>query len=247
MSIKPIMRLTLACLALASVWMCAAPAQATFTPVWTLGAPGRGWPGDGVGGGPDVDFIQENGASNPLPGSANSPLGAQQNDDDYYFAGTYPGPIGAVANDELGMERAFAGTDNTLRIHFNGSGIAASDNLRFNFEANNLDGNGNPPRYGIEVRVNGSLVMPELVVGNSELNIVHTTPVFAAGDVGLVAGGDNILELTGINYNASGGGNWMGMDFHQLEAEPIPEPSSFLLALTGGVLLLPCARRARKK
>ena len=241
------MRLTLACLAMASIWMAAAPAHAAFVTQWQLGSPGRGWPAAGVNQAVDggVFFAQEAGTNLP-PGDPHSPAANQQADDDYYVAGSYPAPIGTVG-DELVMERAFAGTDNTLRIHFNGSGIAATDTLRFSFEAINLHDQGGTERYGVEVRVNGELVMGELLITPALLNTVQTTPEFLAGDVGLAPGADNILELTGINHNADGGGNWMGMDFHQLEVEPIPEPSSFLLALTGGVLLLPCARRPRKK
>ncbi|MDX1523764.1 MAG: DUF5693 family protein, partial [Anaerolineae bacterium] len=42
------------------------------------------------------------------------------------------------------------------------------------------------------------------------------------GDVGAVfgPGGDNVIELTGINYNADGGGNWMGVDHVSLSALP---------------------------
>jgi hypothetical protein len=92
--------------------------------VWELGAPGRGWPLDDVGGGPDVDFIQER-DTNPPPGNPANTRGSGASrdvDDYYYFAGTYPAAptgVGVVATDEIAMERAFAGTDNDLRIHFN--------------------------------------------------------------------------------------------------------------------------------
>ena len=92
--------------------------------MWELGAPGRGWPLDDVGGGPDVDFIQER-DTNPPPGNPANTGGSGASrdvDDYYYFAGTYPAAptgVGTVATDEIAMERAFAGTDNDLRIHFN--------------------------------------------------------------------------------------------------------------------------------
>ncbi|MFM1561937.1 MAG: PEP-CTERM sorting domain-containing protein, partial [Roseibacillus sp.] len=57
---------------------------------------------------------------------------------------------------------------------------------------------------------------------------------------------DNYVELRGINYNASGGGNWMGHDYVALNADPIPEPSSPLLVLLGSVLTLSFLRRRNR-
>src|SRR5688500_14756468 len=75
-------------------------------------------PGDG--GGPNASFVQEDGASDPLPGFFDTPELDQQGDDDYYFEGVYSEiipsngdytPIGIVpANDEV-MERAFVPSD----------------------------------------------------------------------------------------------------------------------------------------
>ena len=94
MSVDKVMRLTLACLAMASVWMCAAPAHAVWVTEWQLGRPGQGWAPPVAGlGGPDVTFVREQGASNPRPGNPNNPAIDNQGDDDYYFAGTYPGTI----------------------------------------------------------------------------------------------------------------------------------------------------------
>lgn len=225
------------------VFLCTAMAQAQWSTVFQAGSPGRGWPRDGVGGGPDVDFVQEAG-TNPPPGNPNSPAVDQQADDDYYFAGVYPAPIGEVASDEIAFERAFAGTDNDLRIHFNlPSDLNAQDSFRFSFEANNLDERAeNPdPRYGVEVTFNGVLIFPETTISPAELNTVFTSDEFTAASVNALAGpgGDNVIALRGINHNAEGGGNWMGLDYHHLEIMPIPEPSSLSMMLAALIWLMP--------
>lgn len=220
-------------------------AHAQWETVFQAGAPGRGWPTDGVGGGPDVDFVQESG-TNPPPGDADSPAVNQQADDDYYFAGHYPDPINEVANDEIAFERAFAGTDNDLRIHFNlPDDLNPADRFRFSYEANNLDeGNGSDPRYGVEVFFNDTLIFPEETIRPAQLNTVFTSPEFTAADVGALAGsgGDNVIYLHGINHNADGGGNWMGLDFHHLETIHIPEPGCLCLLVGGLICLLPFTR-----
>ncbi|MCA9263512.1 MAG: hypothetical protein KDA60_06665 [Planctomycetales bacterium] len=222
-----------------------------WTPVWELGQPLRGWPLDGVGGGPDVDFVQEANV-NPPPGDPNSPAVAQQADDDYYFAGVYPDPINTVANDEIAMERAFAGADNNLRIHFNlPANLDPDTRFRFVTEPFNLhtDAAVAPdPRYGVEVYFNGTLIGPETVVRQAELNTLITSLEFTAGDVGAIGGPgvDNVVDVVGINYNADGGGNWMGLDYHALETIPVPEPSGLCMILAGALWLWPFLSSAKK-
>ena len=253
MTARSMVRCAGACLPVAMVFIFVGLAHAEFTTVWQLGAPGRAWPVDGVGSGPDVDFLQENGTINPLPGSPTSGTAPRSSDNDYYFAGTYNGPNSlnaTVPTDETGFERAFAVADNDLRIHFNlPADLHPLNTFRFSFEANNLDERDlNPnPRYGIEVSFNGTVIFPELTITSAELNTVFTSDVFTAVDVGAGGGlcGDNIVSLRGINHNADGGGDWMGMDFHHLEREPIPEPSTLLLISLGGLLLLPVLKRRR--
>ena len=217
--------------------------------IFQLGAPGRGWPIDGGadGGGPNVDFYQENGTVQDAPGSAMSTLANQQSDNDYYFAGVYPDPIGIVASDELGAERAYAGADNMMRIHHNLIGVNPTDNITVSFEANNLHvdpATHNDPRWGVEVYVNGNLLMPELVIRPAELNTVFTTPALSASALGVAPGSDNIVELRGISYNGDNGGNWMGLDYYQLDATPIPEPTApMLLALAASGLAILRRRR----
>ncbi|MCP4742625.1 MAG: hypothetical protein GY871_10445 [Actinomycetales bacterium] len=90
----------------------------------------------------------------------------------------------------------------------------------------------------------------EVEVNPGNLNTVITTPQFTLdsvnGEIG--SGFDNYVELRGINYNASGGGNWMGHDYVALNAvpNPIPEPSAPLLALLGSVLTLSFLRRRNR-
>ncbi len=203
--------------------------------VWQAGAPGRAWPQDGVGGGPDVDWIQET-AVNDLPGAPDSGLEPRTSDDDYYFAGVYTTavdggtytPVGVVAADELGAERAFADVDNSSRFHFNLTTVDPADLFSVSFEAYNLHGQGGTEHYGVEVYFNNVLVAAEVDVNPGNINTVITTPQFTLDSVNaqLGPGFDNYVELRGINYNASGGGNWMGHNYVALNAvSSIPPPT----------------------
>ena len=215
--------------------------------IWTVGLPGDGWPQGGVGGGANTNFIQELG-ENDLPGSATNTGGvgeARDIDDDYYFAGVFStvtdggdySPLGVVAGNEENAERAFAGTDNSLRYHFNlPNFVGASDPLAVSWDANNLHTDGQAdPRYGVEVYFNGNLVGAETIIRPAELGVINTTPTFTLADVnGQVGEGfDNYVELRGTNYNAEGGGNWMGVDHVSLNV--IPEPTTGFLILFSGL------------
>ncbi|MFT5109069.1 MAG: hypothetical protein ACI9UA_004715 [Pseudoalteromonas tetraodonis] len=226
--------------------------------VWQVGIDDNSWPA-GDGGGPNASFIQE-GNTNPLPGNPANPEVNTQSDDDYYFAGVYStqvdggsvyAPLGIVPANEEGAERAFAGIDDSLRYHFNlPASINASDLLSITFDANNLHGQpGGTEHYGVEVYFNNVLVGPEVDVNPGTLDFDFTTPAFtlagvnaqngyAGGNIG--SGFDNYVELRGINYNATGGGNWMGVDFVQLDADPIPEPTApmFLVIAATGLAIL---------
>ena len=193
---------------------------------------------------------------NDLPGAPDSGLAPRTSDDDYYFAGVYTTvvdggtytPVGVVATDELGAERAFAGVDNHSRFHFNLTTVGATDLFTVSFEANNLHGQGGSEHYGVEVYFNNVLVGSEVDINPGNLNTVITTSQFSLASVNgqLGSGFDNYVELRGINYNASGGGNWMGHDYVALNADPIPEPSSPLLVLLGSVLTLSFLRRRNR-
>ncbi len=202
----------------------------------------------GNGGGPNTTFVQENGTIQPLPGSPSSPEVDTQSDNDYYFAGEYstalPGvissygaytPLGLVVANEEGAERAFAGGDLDLRYHFNLPGsLQPDDLLAVTFDVLDLDYSsccGNPvptdPRYGVEVYFNGVLVQPQIVIRATNTGVAYTSPAFtlASVDARVGPGFDNIVSLKGINYNADGGGNWMGLDYVQLNpVRPSPFP-----------------------
>lgn len=205
---------------------------------WTVGLDDNAWP-VGDGGGANASFVQENGVINPLPGNPMSPETAQQADNDYYFSGLYTkaldangvyDPVGLVAASEEAAERAFAGADNDLRYHFNlPSTLKPTDQLSVTFDALNLDTSAvnTDPRYGIEIYFNGVLVQPEIVIYPADLDTDFTTPPFTLESVGAEVGpgADNILSLRGVNYNAEGGGNWMGIDYVQLNGTA---PTEFL-------------------
>ena len=208
---------------------------------WSVGLNDDGWPA-GDGGGPNTTFVQETGV-NELPGNPASPEVAQQGDDDYYWAGDYSTviagngdytPVGLVEANEESAERAFAGVDNDLRYHFNlPESLEPTDRLTVSYDALNLHGDQADSRYGIEVYVNNVQVQSEVVIRPDQLGQTYDTEAFTLADVNAEVGSgyDNILTLKGINYNAEGGGNWMGIDYVQLsQAGPAPDLASGLVA-----------------
>lgn len=218
------------------------------TPVfpWSVGRNDNDWPA-GNGGGENATFVQENGTINDLPGSAHSPEVNLRADNDYYLAGSYTQvitangdytPVGVVPRNEEAAERAFAGSDNDLRYHFNlPSSLKLTDQVAITFDALNLDDSAPNPRYGVEVYFNNVLVQPEVLIDTNQLGVAHTTPAFTLASVNaqLGLGPDNIVSLRGVNYSADGGGNWMGVDFVRLHApgdtgEPAKFTSSTLAA-----------------
>ena len=201
---------------------------------WSVGRNDNAHPA-GDGGGPNTSFVQENGAVSPLPGVPNSPEVDGQADNDYYFAGVYSvvipangtyQPVGDVAASEEAAERAFAGADNDLRYHFNlPSSLSPDTSLTFSFDPMSLDDSGFDPRYGTEVYVNNVKVQSEVVIRPDQLNRTVFTPPFTLAEVNAQVGPgyDNIVSLRGINYNADGGGNWMGIDYVRLD--PVVPPA----------------------
>ena len=201
-----------------------------------------------IGGGLEAAFVQENGTINPLPGSPRSEIRSGGADNDYYFAGEYnttiPSviadagadytPVGAVLVSEDAVERAFAGGDNDLRFHFNlPDTLKPTNQLSVSFEPISLDTSGGAPHYGIEVWVNGVKVQDLLDITPTGLFVDYTTPQFTLESVNAQVGPgyDNIVSLRGINYNADGGGNWMGFDYVRLNQNP-PE---LTLPITVGI------------
>jgi hypothetical protein len=203
----------------------------------------NGWPA-GDGGGANTSFMQESGV-NELPGNPASPEVAQQADDDYYWAGVYSTviagngdytPVGEVAANEEAAERAFAGIDNDLRYHFNlPESLQPTDRLTVSYDALNLHGDQADSRYGIEVYVNNVQVQSEVVIRPDQLGQTYDTEPFTLADVNAEVGSgyDNILTLKGVNYNAEGGGNWMGIDYVQLSQAAPEGPVSILVDFGG--------------
>ncbi|HIE87530.1 MAG TPA: hypothetical protein EYP91_11950, partial [Gammaproteobacteria bacterium] len=204
---------------------------------WSVGMNDDGWPA-GDGGGANTTFVQEAGV-NELPGNPANAEVAQQGDDDYYWAGNYSTviagngdytPVGLVEVNEESAERAFAGIDNDLRYHFNlPESLEPTDRLTVSYDALNLHGDQDDSRYGIEVYVNNVLVQPEVVIRPDQLGQTYDTDPFTLADVNAEVGSgyDNIITLKGVNYNAEGGGNWMGIDYVQLSKVPgaLTEPT----------------------
>jgi len=212
-----------------------APAPAELP--WSVGLNDDGWPA-GDGGGPNTTFVQEAGV-NELPGNPANGEGAREGDDDYYWAGDYSmviagngdyTPVGLVEANEESAERAFAGEDNDLRYHFNlPDTLESTDKLTVSYDALNLHGGQDDSRYGIEVYFNNVQVQSEIVIREAELGQTFTTEPFTLADVNAEVGSgyDNIITLKGVNYNAEGGGNWMGIDYVQLNkvAGALKEPT----------------------
>ena len=218
--------------------------------LWAVGKDDNDWPA-GNGGGENASFLQENGVINPLPGSpvTNPAEGPRDADNDYYFAGNYTtviagngvyAPVGVVAVNEEGAERAFAADDNDLRYHFNlPATLNPYDLLTVTFDANNLHDGQADTRYGVEVWINGVKVQNQILIRAAQLGTDYTSPPVTLASVNAQVGPgfDNIVSLRGVNYNGDGGGNWMGIDYVQLNAASGIPPivRSTLVAPAGAV------------
>lgn len=178
----------------------------SFENVWQLG----------TDDGQVEPFSQENFNPNNPPGSATTL------DDDYYFAGTYPAPVGTLASDEpiIQFERAVTSGDPRNRIHFllNSAQSGPSSLLRVTVD---LIGGGawinqTIPGYSthdITVSLNG------IVIGTR--NGIHwhtklsfTTPASAVN----ASAGPNVLQ---IERTSGGAGGYINIDYVQLEADTL--------------------------
>lgn len=252
--------------------LAATPAAAVN--VFTLGIDNNaqiftpGSPGDGSGGA-QVNFVQELGPTNALPGAPNNTGGAgatRDIDDDYYFAGLYNTvqdggtylPVGVVVSNEQNVERAFTGTDTELRFHFNIPGtVSVGDLFTLAFDFHNMDlGDSDPgaagsqsfPRrdpslfWNVDAQFNGATIGNFTVTDESILDtlnpgISELTATFNVTAANLAPGADNYITLSGDNTGSSS--RWMSLDYVALDANPVPEPSSFgvlALALAGTLL-----------
>ena len=197
-------------------------ASAVFTPVWQVG----------TNNGNQSEFVIENGNSNAAPGDPAT------RDDDWYFAGNYPSPIGTlVSNSPTNtFERALTNGDPTNRIHFNlapshqfGDFFLEVDVVQSNFGGGT--GTGNIP---FQALFNGVPIYGAVLTSNG----LQTTAVFSGQSVNAIAG-DNVITLT-----RGPGGGWMQFDFVRLNVQGVPEPASMTLLLAGGLAMMRRRRTA---
>ncbi|MES2438604.1 MAG: DUF1800 family protein [Verrucomicrobiota bacterium] len=176
-----------------------------FAPVWQLGAD------DGA----LTPFSQESFGPNAPPGSP------AVKDDDYYFKGLYPSPVGAAAADEAvaNFERAMTSGDPRKRIHFPLSAAQASAESLLRVTVDLTGGgawvNGSIPgfsKHDITATFNGRPLAIRNGIGWNT-TLVFTVP---ASSVAAVAG-ENILL---IDRTGGGAGGYIGFDFIRLEADP---------------------------
>ncbi|MFT4549678.1 MAG: hypothetical protein ACI9UA_006031 [Pseudoalteromonas tetraodonis] len=224
-------------------------AQSSAVVLWNAGKidNAQEWSGAGGGTGPgtgaeDVRFVQELGV-NAAPGSATNTGGegvGRDIDDDYYFAGSYPSPIGIVGANEANMERAWTGGDSDLRFHFNfPNTVTATDLVSITFGI--TSGFDLPDAIGwdIEVSMNGVSLYTQDVV-NGDQGGDWTSPTFTLGDVGGVVGpgNDNYVTLHGTNVGSTS--RWLSLDYAQVDVTPVPEPSSlgFIAVAATGLALI---------
>ena len=159
-------------------------------------------------------FRAESYSPNAAPGSATA------KDDDYYFAGTYPAPIGTLAVDEedRNVERALTVGDPRQRFHFPLPAEATSSNARLTltldfFGGGAWDGQSIPGFHDheITVRFNGVTVLSGQTLSWDTLLQI---PISAA-DVSATTG-ENIIEV-----ERSGGSDhaYIQFDYLQLDFE----------------------------
>ncbi len=189
-----------------------------------------------------AEFSQEN-VRQPAPGSASL------QDDDYYFAGSYPAPINDVDSDEdpKNFDRALTNGDPNNRIHFNLGALEARPESQLRL-AVDLRGGGwwNPdlqPNPG-----NGGWGIHDIVIQFNGTEIYNQAGISADTKVELelsaeevnATENENIIEITRTGGDSRGDGSssgWIQFDYISLEADvsnvPLTDPISSFTASKG--------------
>ena len=191
--------------------------RADFVTLWELGTDNAS----------QADFSQESGKNPPPgtvslpdevpPGSENDPLfNLSSKDDDYYFAGTYPDPIGLVEQDEpwKAFERALVPGDDDHRIHFilDAAQAAATNRLRFTVDTFALGAiAGVTSTHDLQLLVNGQEILSQ--TGIIAPTLLEST--VSAGAVNAVAG-ENVLQIVRTNGSPS---SWIQFDYLRAEVD----------------------------
>ncbi len=180
----------------------AIPAWAGFTPLFSVGR------NDNSSG----EFTQGNFSADPAPGN---PAGL---DDHYYLKGTYPAPVGVLANDELVeyFEHALTSSDPANVIHFNLDASQATPTGLMRVTADFIwsGANGGAPYENvIEISVNGK---PASFTSAPFQSYTVILAEFPTNGLDLVAG-ENSLEIRRTGTTSS---SWVGID--QIEASLHP-------------------------
>ncbi len=177
---------------------------AGFATVWQLGTDDNASP----------PFVSENYYSNNPPGSATAI------DDDYYFAGTYPAPIGTLAANEpaSNIERSVTSGDPRKRFHFPLTAAQAATTSRFRVTVDLFGGgawvNQSLPGFNVHdvtVRFNGVVIATRTGL-TWNTTIVATVPASTVNAVN----GENILQ---VERTGGTNGGFIQFDYLKLEIE----------------------------
>jgi hypothetical protein len=167
----------------------------------------------GVDDGSVDEFVGEDNASTPAPGSATLA------DDDYYCAGDYPMPIGSLVENEAVnlMERALTLGDPVNRFHFSLDETPAADEV-YNFHWDNCCNGGDFGVATVTVNVNGTDVLVDSAANGVDGLYVA---VFSADKAGLVAG-ENVVT---VDADFGGVGGWIQFDQISIGKEVTFDPN----------------------
>lgn len=191
--------------------------HADFVTLWEIGTDNNS----------QTDFSQESG-KNPPPGIVSLPdevpaglendgnFNLPSKDDDYYFAGTYPDPIGLVDQAEpwKAFERALVPGDDDHRLHFilDAAQAAATNRLRFTVDTFALGAvEGVTSTHDLQLLVNGQEILSRAgIVGPTLLE-----STVSAGAVNAVAG-ENVFEIVRTDGSPS---SWIQFDYLRAEVD----------------------------
>lgn len=191
--------------------MIVSPLRAEFTTLWSLGV----WDGD-----PQDEFGSSTWQYNAAPGSATDL------DNDFYFAGTYPAPIGTVTGEPpTNFEPVLDGENLSMRLHFNLSPAQATSTARMRLNMHQVWGGvWNPAiddyaegygQHQIEVFWNGTLLQTAVHTKADTLIVEADASAFNP------VAGANVIEIRRTPAPASSLDGWVQFDALSLELDPI--------------------------